>query len=139
MLNASVYLINCCWHEFQVFCGSNHLWAYHHVDSSCVMTSLNNIFFWLNANFFCFSDNLLLEPIMYETIIIFMSVMWWRYQKETISVFLTLSWRKSLSYSNQSIFFSRANQWTDFYMIGTFGMKVKCRPLLSISWTESST
>ena len=25
MLNASVYLINCCWHEFQVFYGSNHL------------------------------------------------------------------------------------------------------------------
>ena len=34
MLNASVYLRNCCWHEFQGLCGSNHLRAYNHVDDS---------------------------------------------------------------------------------------------------------
>ena len=34
------------------------------------------------------------------------------------SIFLTLSWRKSLSYRNQSLICS-VNQWTSFYMIRT--------------------
>ena len=29
----SFVLKNSCWHEVQSFCGSNHLWAYNHVDS----------------------------------------------------------------------------------------------------------
>ena len=40
MLNASVYLIKCCWHEFQVFYGSNHQWAYNHLDASCLLQYL---------------------------------------------------------------------------------------------------
>ena len=37
--------------------------------------------------------------------------------------FLTFSWRRPLSYRNQSILISRANQWTGFYMITASVMK----------------
>ena len=45
MLNASVYFINCCWREFQGFCRKNHLWAFDHVDSFCVMTYQDKVIF----------------------------------------------------------------------------------------------
>ena len=31
--------MNCCWREFQGFCGNNLLWAYNHVNASCMITS----------------------------------------------------------------------------------------------------
>ena len=43
MKNASFYLVHCCWHEFQSFGRSNHLWAYNHVDASCMMMSSDKV------------------------------------------------------------------------------------------------
>ena len=43
MKNASFYLVHCCWHEFQGFGRSNHLWAYNHVDASCMMMSSDKV------------------------------------------------------------------------------------------------
>ena len=45
ILNASVYLIHCCWHEFQDFCGNKH-----HVDASCVDDVIKTrkfLFIWM--------------------------------------------------------------------------------------------
>ena len=67
--------------NFKFFCGSNHLWAYNHVDVSCVMKSSKQenfclckywllLFHWLTAadiNFKAF-----MEAIIHESIIF-----WW--------------------------------------------------------------
>ena len=49
----SFVLKNYCWHEFQDFCGSNHLRAYNHVDTPWLMMSSEQekfFFVWmLNA------------------------------------------------------------------------------------------
>ena len=45
ILNASVYLIDCCWHEFQDFCGNKHC-----VDASCVDDVIKTrkfLFIWM--------------------------------------------------------------------------------------------
>ena len=45
ILNASVYLIDCCWHEFQDFCGNKH-----HVEASCmddVIKTRKFLFIWM--------------------------------------------------------------------------------------------
>ena len=81
--------------NFKFFCGSDHLWAYNHVDASCVMTSSNKkIFVCVNAECFCLFGKLLLtwisgffmEATIYEPIIMLMPLVWWRHQSKKIFV-----------------------------------------------------
>ena len=59
MLNIAVYLINCCWHESQGFCGSIYLWAYH-VHAHCVITSSEQKNLLSFERCLCLFDKLLL-------------------------------------------------------------------------------
>ena len=101
MLIASVYFINCCWHEIQSFCGSNHPWAHNHVDVYCALSSSKQ------GNF-C-------VKIIYEAIITLMPVAWWRHQNEKISFSLILilfvTWQ-TLNDLNFRSFCERSHLWT---------------------------
>ena len=61
--------------------------------------------------------------------------MWWRHQKETISVCLTLSWRKSLSYSNQSIYLqSKSMDWFLYDRDLRYESLMKASSVYFINW-----
>ena len=71
-----------CWHESQVFCGSSHPGAYHHVDDFCMITASEQehfslfeswmlLFIWYTVadiNFKIFVDaNIMLKPHAWMT------------------------------------------------------------------------
>ena len=82
ILNASVYLIDCCWHEFQDFCGNKH-----HVDVSCVDDVIKTrkfLFIWMSIasfyliNFcwpeflcFCVSSHVIYKPTIMRMLIVY--------------------------------------------------------------------
>ena len=82
ILNASVYLIHCCWHEFQDFCGNKH-----HVDASCLDDVIKTrifLFIWmLIASFylinfcwpeflcFCVSSHVIYKPTIMRMLIVY--------------------------------------------------------------------
>ena len=100
MLNVSVYFINCCWGEFQGFCGNNHLWhlwANYHIDASCVMTSSKPGNFGFTSIYliiFLWHEFLVLggtNHIIYEPIITWMLISYWRLQNRDISLCLNVN------------------------------------------------
>ena len=99
MLNASVYLINSCWHEFQGFCGNNHLWAYNHVDWCVLHDEFKELFMYMNGDclyylfdklFFIWISRLLRNHFISEPIITEMLIAYWRFQNRDISICLNV-------------------------------------------------
>ena len=89
-LNASVYLMNCCWREFQGFCGNNLLWAYNHVDASCMITSSEQGNFCFTSIYLInfrrqeFLDFCGTNHVIYEPKITWMLIACWRLQNRDI-------------------------------------------------------
>ena len=89
MLKRFLYL-NCCWCEFESFCGRNHLWAHNQVDVYCVLASSKHWNFCLlllilktavDKNFQSFCVKTICKPII--TLVL---VGWWRHQNKKVSV-----------------------------------------------------
>ena len=82
ILNASVYLIDCCWNEFQDFCGCKH-----HVDASCMdeVIKTKKILFnwmliasaylinfcWLEFLSFCVTNHIIYKPTIMRMLIVY--------------------------------------------------------------------
>ena len=95
------YLIGCCWHEFQGFCGNKHLepimpppW-WHHQNK--------DIFVYLNVDCICFFDKLLLTCISR----VLQNHPWhlWAYNHTEAYCVLTSSELRYLSFLNIDCFF----------------------------------
>ena len=95
-----IALINCCWHWFKGFCGNNHIWAYNHVDVSCVMTSSKQENLgYLNGDCLCLFNKLSLtwisnfcgaNHVIYEPTVTWMLTAYWHLQNRDISLCLNV-------------------------------------------------
>ena len=96
ILNVSVYLIHCCWHEFQDFCGNKH-----HVDASCVDDVIKTrkfLFIWMLIasvylinfcwpEFLCFFGT---NHVIYKPTIMRMLIVYWCLQNRDSSLCLNI-------------------------------------------------